>query len=157
MTDLSLQILECGQVGVDEAVPNRSVSKNPLAFVGICRSKKKHHIVIPVKCFLITHPSGAKILVDTGWDSRVREHPIKTITYPMWVASKPILPLGEAVDEQLQARLIQPSDLSYVILTHMIGEMSQLFFEGKGFAVFVVFSFSLGNEDVVEEIVGDAI
>lgn len=119
MTDLSLQILECGQVGVDEAVPNRSVSKNPLAFVGICRSKKKHHIVIPVKCFLITHPSGAKILVDTGWDSRVREHPIKTITYPMWVASKPILPLGEAVDEQLQARLIQPSDLSYVILTHM--------------------------------------
>lgn len=119
MAELSLEVLGCGEVGVDEAVPNRSVSKNPLAFIGFCRSKKKHHIVIPVKCFLITHPSGAKILVDTGWDSQVRQHPIKTITYPMWVASKPILSIGEAVDEQLQARSIKPSDLAYVILTHM--------------------------------------
>jgi N-acyl homoserine lactone hydrolase len=118
MGELTLEVLQCGSVGVDEAVPNRGVSKNPLAFVGLFRSHK-HHIVIPVKCFLITHPSGKKILVDTAWDSAVREHPIKAITYPMWVASKPILPAGEAIDEQLAARHIKAEELSYVIMTHM--------------------------------------
>jgi N-acyl homoserine lactone hydrolase len=118
VAELTLEILGCGSVGVDEAVPNRGVSHNPLAFVGLFRSKK-HHIVIPVKCFLITHPSGKKILVDTAWDSQVRTHPIGTITFPMWVASKPLLPEGEAIDEQLSRRQMKPSDLAYVILTHM--------------------------------------
>jgi N-acyl homoserine lactone hydrolase len=118
MGELTLEVLQCGRVGVDEAVPNRGVSKNPLAFVGLFRSRK-HHIEIPVKCFLICHPSGKKILVDTAWDSRVREHPVRSITFPMWVASKPILSKGEAVDEQLAKKGVKPSELAYVILTHM--------------------------------------
>lgn len=118
MAELSLQILQTGSVGVDQAVPNRFVSKNPLAFIGLFRSQKTQ-IVIPVKCFLITHPSGKKILVDTGWDSEVRNHPIRAITYPMWVASKPILPATQAIDEQLAALLLAPKDLEAVIMTHM--------------------------------------
>jgi N-acyl homoserine lactone hydrolase len=118
MAELTLRILQTGTVGVDEAVPNRFLSKNPLAYIGLFRSKK-HHIVIPVKCFLISHPSGKRILVDTGWDSAVREHPVKAITFPMWVASKPLLPPGQAVDEQLQSLGIAPQDLFGVIMTHM--------------------------------------
>lgn len=71
-----------------------------------------------MKCFLITHGTDT-VLIDTGWDSAVREHPIKTITYPMWVASKPLLNAGEAVDEQLKNLGITPSSLTYVLLTHM--------------------------------------
>jgi N-acyl homoserine lactone hydrolase len=118
MADLTVEILQTGTVGVDKAVPNRGVSKSNLAYIGLFRSQK-NHIVIPVKCFLITHPSGKKILIDTGWDSNVRKHPLKTITFPMWVASKPYLPPGQAIDEQLKARGIKPADLAYVIMTHM--------------------------------------
>jgi N-acyl homoserine lactone hydrolase len=118
MAKLTLEVLRCGSVGVDAAVPNRGISKNPLAYIGLFRGRK-HHVILPVKCFLITHPSGQKILVDTAWDKTVRDHPMKAITFPMWVASKPELPLGAAVDEQLASQGLKPSDLSYVIMTHM--------------------------------------
>ncbi len=118
MAELSVRILQTGTVGVDKAVPNRSVSPNPLAYTGLFRSRK-NHIVIPVKCFLIIHPDGHKILIDTGWDSKVRKEPIKTLTFPMWFASKPSLPPKQAVDEQLSLLGIKPEDLDYVILTHL--------------------------------------
>jgi N-acyl homoserine lactone hydrolase len=116
--DLSVQVLLCGEVGVDPTVPHRSLSHNPLAFTGLFRSKKKR-IYLPVKCFLIRMPSGKSLLVDTAWDSRVREHPITTLTYPMWFASKPLLKEGEAIDEQLRCLGISPRDLEAVILTHL--------------------------------------
>lgn len=118
MNDLSVQIFRCGEVGVDPTVPHRELSKNPWAFTGLFRNKKRR-IYLPVKCFLITHPSGKRILVDAAWDSRVREHPISTITYPMWYASKPILKEGEAIDEQLKAIGVEPRDLDSVVMTHL--------------------------------------
>ncbi|MEA5051740.1 MAG: N-acyl homoserine lactonase family protein [Oscillospiraceae bacterium] len=114
---IRIHILNCGSVGVDEAVPNRGVSKNALAYTGLFRARR-HRITLPVKAFYIEHPKG-RILVDTAWDSAVREHPIRTLTFPMWFASKPILPPGEAVDERLAALGVQPEMLDYVILTHM--------------------------------------
>ncbi|MCH3910134.1 MAG: N-acyl homoserine lactonase family protein [Bacilli bacterium] len=118
MTDLSVRILETGTVTVDKTIQNRGLSKNKLAFVGLFRSKKER-ITIPVKCFLITHPSGKRILVDAGWDSRVRKHPISTISFPLYFTSKPTLPIGEAVDEQLISNGVQPKDLFAVIMSHM--------------------------------------
>lgn len=114
---IRIHILNCGSVGVDEAVPNRGISKNTLAYTGLFRTQR-HHTTLPVKTFYIEHPKG-KILVDTAWDSAVRKHPIHTLTFPMWFASKPILPPGEAVDERLAALGIKPNMLDYVILTHM--------------------------------------
>jgi len=112
-----IRILTCGEVGVDPAVPDRSVSRNRIAYTGLFRSAKKR-IRIPVKAFLIEHPKG-KILVDTGWDSTVREHPVRTLTFPLWLTSKPYLPEGLAVDEQLSALGISPENLDYVLMTHM--------------------------------------
>lgn len=114
---IRIHILNCGSVGVDEAVPNRGISKNTLAYTGLFRTRR-HHITLPVKAFFIEHPKG-RILVDTAWDSAVRKHPIRTLTFPMWFASKPILPPGEAVDERLAALGVKPELLDYVILTHM--------------------------------------
>jgi N-acyl homoserine lactone hydrolase len=118
MSDVTVEVLQTGSVGVDKAVPDRSVSSNSLAFTGLFRSRK-NRILLPVKCFLITLPNGQKILVDTGWDSKVRDHPIRTITYPMWFASKPILPPCQAIDELLYQRSLQPEDLAMVIMTHL--------------------------------------
>lgn len=114
---IRIRVLNCGEVGVDPAVPDRSVSKNAVAYTGLFRSPKRR-IWLPVKAFLIEHPRGT-ILVDTGWDSAVRAHPIRTLTLPMWFASKPRLPEGAAVDEQLAALGLAPQKLAYVLMTHM--------------------------------------
>jgi len=118
MNAIKIHIIQTGTVEVDATVPNRGLSRNKLAYTGLFRSKK-NRIIIPVKCFLIEHPNGKKILIDTGWDSNVRKHPIRTITLPMWIASKPHLPEGESIDEQLGRLGFSPGDIDYVILTHM--------------------------------------
>lgn len=114
---IRIHALNCGEVGVDPAVPDRGISSNPLAYTGLFRSAKKR-IWLPVKAFLIEHPQG-NILVDTGWDSAVRIHPVKTLTFPMWFASKPRLPAGTAVDEQLAVLGLAPRNIAYVLMTHM--------------------------------------
>lgn len=53
-------------------MPLSNRSKNPRAFTGIGR-KKRHQIEMPVTAYLIEHPN-ALILVDTGWDTIVREN-----------------------------------------------------------------------------------
>ena len=102
---------------MDPAVPDRGVSANPIAYTGLFRSPKRR-IWLPVKAFLIEHPKGS-ILVDTGWDSAVRTDPVRTLTWPLWCTSKPRLPQGAAVDEQLQALGMKIQDLDYVLMTHM--------------------------------------
>jgi len=114
---IKIHVLECGEVGVDPAVPDRSISGSPIAYTGLFRSRKRR-IWIPVKAFLIEHPKGL-ILIDTGWDSAVRNHPVKALTFPLWLTSKPRLPKGTAVDEQLAAMGISVKDLSFVLMTHM--------------------------------------
>ncbi len=114
---IRIHVLNCGEVGVDPAVPDRSVSKSAVAYTGLFRSAKRR-IWLPVKAFLIEHPRG-NILVDTGWDSAVRARPIRTLTFPLWFASRPLLPEGAAVDEQLAALGLAPKDLDYVLMTHM--------------------------------------
>lgn len=78
MNNIKVHILNCGEVGVDPAVPFRDVSKNPIAYTGIGRSKKLR-IWLPVTAYLIEHPNG-KILIDTGWHSDVRTNPIKHLS-----------------------------------------------------------------------------
>jgi len=69
---IRITILDCGSTFVDEALPLSNRSKNPRAFTGIGR-KKRHEIEVPVTAYLIEHPN-ALILVDTGWDTMVREN-----------------------------------------------------------------------------------
>ena len=99
------------------AVPFRDVSKNPIAYTGIGRSKKLR-VWLPVTSYLIEHPKG-NILIDTGWHTDVRSKPIKHLSPLLYIASKPKLPNGKAVNEQLEKLNIQTKDLDYVFLTHM--------------------------------------
>src|SRR5574344_1559065 len=100
MGTVAVHILHCGEVGVDPAVPDRSISKNPLAFTGLFRCAKRR-IWLPVRAYFIETPKGT-VLVDTAWNSAVREHPVRAVTPFLYFASKPRLPAGEAVDEQLE-------------------------------------------------------
>lgn len=115
--NIKVHIFHCGEVGVDPAVPFRDISKNPIAYTGIGRSSKLR-ICLPVSAYLIEHPKG-KILVDTGWHTDVRKNPIKHMSAVLYMASKPKLPQGNAIDEQLSMLGIDSKDLDYLFLTHM--------------------------------------
>lgn len=114
---IKIHVLHCGEVGVDPAVPFRDVSRNPIAYTGLGRSKKLR-IWLPVSAYLIEHPKG-NVLFDTGWHSDVRSDAIKHMSFKLHIASKPKLPEEQAIDEQLAKLGVMTKDLDYVFLSHM--------------------------------------
>jgi N-acyl homoserine lactone hydrolase len=114
---IRIYALRCGTVGTDETVPDRARSENPYAYTGIFRGGK-HRVWLPVYTYLIEHPRG-NILVDTGWHTAVRSDPIKHMSWQLNIASKAVLPPGEAVTEQLALLGLAPSQLDFVLLTHL--------------------------------------
>jgi len=114
---IKIHILDCGSTFVDEALPLSDRSKNPLAFTGIGR-KKRHQIEVPVTAYLIEHPD-ALILVDTGWDTALRQDPRGYEGFFNYFASPGRLPAHKAVTEHLAGLGYKASDIDYCLLTHM--------------------------------------
>lgn len=114
---IKVDAMRCGTVGTDETIPDRSKSKNPYAYTGVLRGER-HRVWLPVYAYLIEHPKG-RILVDTGWHTDVRTDQKKHLSWKLNIASKAILPAGEAVNEQLTARGLTPADMDMVLLTHL--------------------------------------
>ena len=117
MASIKVHALLCGTVGTDETIPDRSRSRNPLAYTGVLRGGR-HRVWLPVYCYLIEHPAG-NILIDTSWHTDVRDDPKKALSWELDIASKAELPAGEAVSEQLGRLGIAPTDLDMVFLTHL--------------------------------------
>lgn len=114
---VKIHILHCGQVQLDEALPFAQHTVNPLASMGLFRSKK-HQVRLPVSAYLIEHPRGL-VLIDTGWHPGLRGDQSKIVGRLHYQITKAVLPAGQAIDEQLQKRGVGPQDLDYVILTHL--------------------------------------
>jgi len=118
MTDkITIHVMRCGTVGTDETIPDRSRSANPLAYTGVLRARR-HQVWLPVYTYLIEHPDG-RILVDTGWHTDVRKDQRRALSWQLNIASKAVLPPGEAVTEHLAALDLKPEDLDLVLLTHL--------------------------------------
>ena len=74
----------------------------------------------------IEHPKGL-ILVDTGWHRDMspegvydKAAQIKSLgSRVLYNVNQGQIPLGEAIDEQLETMGIKPADLDYVLLTHL--------------------------------------
>lgn len=114
---IKINILDCGTANVDEALPFAYKSKNPLAYTGLGRSRK-HRIDLPVRAYLIEHPRGL-ILIDTGWDRRIRKNARAYEGTANYLVSPGSLPEGEAVDEQLERMGYEPGAIDFCVLTHM--------------------------------------
>lgn len=114
---IKINILRCGATVVDEALPLSNKSKNPFAYTGIGRGRK-HKIEVPVTAYLIEHPKGL-VLVDTGWDTAIRENAKKYEGFANYFASPGTLPEGQAVTEHMKKLGYEPKDIDYCILTHM--------------------------------------
>ncbi len=88
-------------------------------------TRKADRLWLPVSAYLIRHPKGT-ILYDCGWhhdispkgeyDKRAQVRHMSRILYKV---NQGVLPMGEAVDEQLAARGLSPEDIDYVILSHL--------------------------------------
>ena len=87
---------------------------------------KSQWMWLPVSVYLIEHPNG-RILVDTGWHREMspdgvydRKAQIKSLgSWQLYMVNQGRLPKGQAVDEQLAAMGLKPSDIDYVILSHL--------------------------------------
>ena len=117
MDTIKIHVLHCGTVVTDKTLPFNENTLNPLAFTGLFRPKSDR-VVMPVSAYLIEHPKGL-VLLDTGWHTDVRINQKKYLGPILYQVNKAYLPEGEAIHEQLEQLGYKPSDLDYVILSHL--------------------------------------
>ena len=122
---MKIHVLHTGEVRVSPFLPFGGDNCNLLKASGMT-TPKEEWIWLPVSVYLIEHPKGL-ILVDTGWHRDMspegvydKSAQIKSLgSRVLYNVNQGQIPLGEAVDEQLEAMGIKPSDLDYVLLTHL--------------------------------------
>ena len=122
---MKIHVLHTGEVRVSPYLPFGGDNCNLLKASGMT-TPKKDWIWLPVSVYLIEHPKGL-ILVDTGWHRDMspegvydKAAQIKSLgSRILYNVNQGQIPLGEAVDEQLEAMGIKPADLDYVLLTHL--------------------------------------
>lgn len=122
---IKIQILATGLVQVSPYLPYNGTNAGKLKVFGFT-VPKKDWVWLPVMCYLIEVPK-ATILVDTGWNRRIsprgeydkQAQDIALGSSLLAMVNQGWLPEGQAIDEQLAAVGKSPSDLDYVVLTHL--------------------------------------
>ena len=122
---MKINILHTGEVRVSPHLPFGGDHCSMLKAAGLT-TPKSQWIWLPVSVYLIEHPNG-RILVDTGWHREMspdgvydRKAQIKSLgNWQLYMVNQGRLPKGQAVDEQLATMGLQPSDIDYVILSHL--------------------------------------
>ena len=125
MVMMKIHVLHTGEVRVSPYLPFGGDNCNLLKASGMT-TPKEDWIWLPVSVYLIEHPKGL-VLVDTGWHRDMspegvydKAAQIKSLgSRVLYNVNQGQIPLGEAVDEQLEAMGIKPADLDYVLLTHL--------------------------------------
>lgn len=116
MTTIKIHVLHTGLVKVDAGLPFHDKFRNPLAYTGVLRSHV-NQVTLPVSSYLIEHPKGL-VLIDTGWNELVRQSQWRELGLQTQI-NKAYLPAGWSVREQLQRLGYQPSDIDYLMLSHL--------------------------------------
>lgn len=122
---IKIHVLHTGEVRVSPYLPFGGDNCNLLKASGMT-TPKKDWIWLPVSVYLIEHPKGL-ILVDTGWHRDMspegvydKAAQIKSLgSRVLYNVNQGQIPLGKAVDEQLEGMSIKPVDIDYVLLTHL--------------------------------------
>lgn len=114
--NIKVHIIHSGMVEVDNSLFNKNSSINPLAHMGIFRSKK-HRVLIPVSSYLIEHSKGL-VLIDTGWGVNFRNNSFEIMGIRT-VASKAYVPMGWGINERLSKLGYKDSDIDYVVFSHL--------------------------------------
>ena len=122
-TPIRIHILRCGSITVAEEV----LGGGKGFYLPQVRSMTpmSRRVELPVLCFLIEHPRG-RILIDAGLcreispEGKYSARDAAAVLGPSLASFyHPVLPRGEAIDEQLRALGLAPSDIDYVFITHL--------------------------------------
>lgn len=125
MSEIKIHVFHIGRVCVAPELPFGGEHCNPIKASGIL-GKKSDRLWLPVSAYLIECSHG-KILFDCGWHRNIspngefdRKAQIKSLgCFPLYKTNQGILPMGEAIDEQLAKIGLKPSDLDMVLLSHL--------------------------------------
>jgi len=122
---IKIRVLHTGSVCVSPALPFGGNEKNPLKASPIF-TRKRDRLWLPVSSYLIEHPKGL-ILFDCGWhrdmspngefDKRAQIRSLGSKL--LYVVNQGKIEKGQAIDEQLIEIGIKPSDLDYVLISHL--------------------------------------
>ncbi len=122
---IKIHVLRTGEVRVSPYLPFGGDDCSIIKASGITTPKSKW-IWLPVFSFLIEHPKGL-ILFDTGWHREMspdgvydRGAQIKSLgSWFLYQINQGRIARGEAIDEQLAKLGLKPSDIDYVLLSHL--------------------------------------
>lgn len=122
---ITVEVLHAGRVRVSKYLPFGGDNCSAVRASGLFGGESER-MWLPVSCYLITHPKG-RILVDTGWhrnmspngvfDARAQAKSLGSRL--LYKVNQGEVGPGAAIDEQLAARGIMPSDLDFVLLSHL--------------------------------------
>lgn len=122
---MKINILHTGEVRVSPYLPFGGDHCSLFKASGITTSKSRW-LWLPVSVYLIEHPKG-RILVDTGWHREMspdgvydRKAQIKSLgSWQLYKVNQGLIAKGQAIDEQLAVMGLKPSNIDYVILSHL--------------------------------------
>lgn len=125
MAEIKIHVLHTGRVCVAPGLPFGGDNCSILKASGI-GVRKSERLWLPVSVYYIEHPKG-KILVDCGWSRDMSPNgkydhraQIRSLGSPLlYFVNQGIVGFGETAAEQLKLMGIAPSDLDYVLLTHL--------------------------------------
>ena len=125
MDKIKIHVLRTGEVRVSPCLPFGGDDCSLLKASGITTPKSKW-IWLPVFSFLMEHPKGL-ILFDTGWHREMspdgvydKKAQIKSLgACLLYQINQGRISKGEAIDEQLAKLNYRPSDIDYVLLSHL--------------------------------------
>lgn len=123
--EIKIHVMRSGEVRVSPYLPFGGDSCSLLKASGIT-TPKSEWLWLPVFTFFIEHPK-ANILFDTGWHRDIspngifdRKAQIKSLgSWFLYQINQARIAKGEAINEQLAAKGISPSELDYVLLSHL--------------------------------------
>jgi len=123
--EIKIHVMRSGEVRVSPYLPFGGDSCSLLKASGIT-TPKSAWLWLPVFTFFIEHPK-ARILFDTGWHREIspngafdRKAQIKSLgSWFLYQINQARIAKGEAINEQLAAKGISPSELDYVLLSHL--------------------------------------
>lgn len=125
MSEVKIYVFHAGMVCVAPELPFGGEHCNPIKASGVF-GKRDERLWLPVSAYLIECKHG-KILFDCGWHREMSPNgkfdkaaQIKSLGgFALYKTNQGVLPMGEAIDEQLAELGVQPADLDIVLLSHL--------------------------------------
>jgi len=125
MAEIIIHVFHTGRVCVAHELPFGGEHCNPIKASGVF-GKKSDRLWLPVSAYLIECSHG-RILFDCGWHRNMspngefdRKAQTKSLGgFLLYKTNQGVLPMGEAIDEQLNKIGVKPANLNLVLLSHL--------------------------------------